>query len=185
MKLKKTQLFNIAIILLLALYFFTPIGFHAKVYLNRLISHNPVPVEERAQQFLEDYDFKLVNTKGNTVNLEDHKGEVLFINFWATWCPPCVAEMPDLQLLYDAYGEKVTFLFIARDKKERVSNFILKKNYSLPVYFESGFTPKTLYSAALPTTFIIDKKGNIVMAETGSADWNAESVHILLDDLLK
>lgn len=185
MKLKKTQLVNIAIILLLAVYFFTPIGFHAKVYLNRLISHNPVPVEERAQQFLEDYDFKLVNSIGNTVNLEDYKGEVLFINFWATWCPPCVAEMPDLQLLYDGYGEKVTFLFIARDKKEKVSNFIMKKNYNLPVYFESGFTPKTLYSTALPTTFIIDKKGNIVVAETGSADWNAESVRILLDGLLK
>ena len=60
-----------------------------------------------------------------------------------------------------------------------------KKNYNLPVYFESGFTPKTLYSPALPTTFIIDKKGNIVIAETGSADWNSESVHILLDGLLK
>ncbi|MGB5204248.1 TlpA family protein disulfide reductase [Eudoraea sp.] len=185
MKLKRTQLINIAIILLLALYFFTPIGFHAKVYLNRLISHNPVPVEERAQQFLEDYDFKLVNSKGNVVNLLDYKGEVIFINFWATWCPPCVAEMPGLQLLYNAYREKVTFLFIARDKKEKVSNFITKKNYNLPVYFESGFTPKTLYSAALPTTFIIDKKGNIVVAETGSADWNSESVHILLDGLLK
>jgi thiol-disulfide isomerase/thioredoxin len=184
-KLKRTQLINIAIILLLALYFFTPIGFHAKVYLNRLISHNPVPVEERAQQFLEDYDFKLVNSEGNVVNLKDYKGDVIFINFWATWCPPCVAEMPGLQLLYNAYGEKVTFLFIARDKKEKVSNFITKKNYNLPVYFESGFTPKTLYSAALPTTFIIDKKGNIVVAETGSADWNSESVHILLDGLLK
>lgn len=185
MKLKRTQIVNIAIILLLALYFFTPIGFHAKVYLNRLISHNPVPVEERAQQFLEDYDFELVNSKGNAVNLSEYKGDVIFINFWATWCPPCVAEMPDLQMLYDAYGEKVTFLFIARDKKEKVSNFIIKKNYNLPVYFESGFTPKTLYSAALPTTFIIDKKGNIVVAETGSADWNAESVRILLDGLLR
>ncbi len=185
MKLKRTQLINIAIILLLAIYFFTPIGFHAKVYLNRLVSHNPVPVEERAQQFLEDYDFKLVDTKGNTVNLSDYKGDVIFINFWATWCPPCVAEMPDLQLLHDSYGEKVTFLFIARDKKEKVSKFIMKKNYNFPVYFESGFTPKTLYSAALPTTFIIDKKGNIVVAETGSANWNDESVRILLDGLLK
>ena len=185
MKIKRTQLINIAIILLLALYFFTPIGFHAKVYLNRLISHNPVPVAERTRQVLEDYDFKLVDAKGNKVNLLDYKGEVIFINFWASWCPPCVAEMPDLQLLYDVYGEKVTFLFIARDKEERVSNFIMKKNYNMPVYFESGFTPKSLYSAALPTTFIIDKEGNIVVAETGSADWNAESVHNLLDGLLK
>ncbi|MBT8182240.1 MAG: TlpA family protein disulfide reductase [Eudoraea sp.] len=185
MKLKRTQLINIAIILLLALYFFTPIGFHAKVYLNRLISHNPVPVAERTQKVLEDYDFKLVDTKGNRVNLIDYKGQVVFINFWATWCPPCVAEMPDLQLLYNAYGEKVAFLFIARDKEERVSNFLVKKNYDLPVYFESGFTPKPLYSAALPTTFIIDKEGNIVVAETGSADWNAESVRNLLDGLLK
>ena len=185
MKLKKTQLINIAIILLLALYFFTPIGFHAKVYLNRLISHNPEAVAKRTQKVLEDYDFKLVNSEGKSVNLQDYKGDVIFINFWATWCPPCVAEMPDLQLLYDAYGERVAFLFIARDKKKKVSNFLIKKNYNLPVYFESGFTPKTLYTAALPTTFIIDKEGSIVVAESGSADWNAESVHDLLDDLLK
>ena len=185
MKLKRTQLINIGIILLLALYFFTPLGFHAKVYLNRLISHNPVAVPERTQQILEDYDFKLVNSEGKAVNLADYKGEVIFINFWATWCPPCVAEMPDLQLLFNAYGEKVTFLFIARDKKEKVSDFLRKKNYNLPVYFESGFTPKTLYTAALPTTFIIDKKGSIILAETGSADWNAVSVHELLDGLLK
>ncbi|UCD60773.1 MAG: TlpA family protein disulfide reductase [Flavobacteriaceae bacterium] len=185
MKLKKTQLINIAIILLLALYFFTPIGFHAKVYLNRLISHNPEAVAERTQKVLEDYDFKLINSEGKLVNLQDYKGDVIFINFWATWCPPCVAEMPDLQLLYDAYGERVTFLFIARDKEKEVSNFLIKKNYNLPVYFESGFTPKTLYTAALPTTFIIDKEGSIVVAESGSADWNAESVHELLDGLLK
>jgi thiol-disulfide isomerase/thioredoxin len=183
-RLKKTQLINIAIILLLALYFFTPIGFHAKVYLNRLISRNPVPVEERTQEVLEDYDFKLVDTKRNRVNLMDYKGEVVFINFWATWCPPCVAEMPDLQLLYNAYGEKVTFLFIARDKEERVTNFLVKKNYDLPVYFESGFTPKSLYSGALPTTFIIGKEGNIVVAETGSADWNGVATRTILDSLL-
>jgi thiol-disulfide isomerase/thioredoxin len=183
-RLKKTQLINIAIILMFALYFFTQIGFHAKVYLNRLISRNPVPVEERTQEVLEDYDFKLVDTKRNRVNLMDYKGEVVFINFWATWCPPCVAEMPDLQLLYNAYGEKVTFLFIARDKEERVSNFLVKKNYDLPVYFESGFTPKSLYSGALPTTFIIGKEGNIVVAETGSADWNGVATRTILDSLL-
>lgn len=185
MKLKKTQLVNITIILLLALYFFTPIGFHAKVYLNRLISHNPVPVEDRAQLSLENYDFKLLDTEGNTLNMKDYRGEVIFINFWATWCPPCVAEMPDLQNLHNAFGDRVNFFFIARDKKDRVSNFMTKKNYDLPVYFEAGFTPKTLYSAALPTTFIIDTKGNIVIAETGAADWNDESIHQLLEKLLK
>ena len=142
-------------------------------------------VPERTQQILEDFDFELVNSEGKAVNLADYKGKVIFINFWATWCPPCVAEMPDLQLLFNAYGEKVTFLFIARDKEEKVSNFLRKKNYNLPVYFESGFTPKALYTAALPTTFIIDKKGSIILAESGSADWNAESVHELLDGLLK
>jgi thiol-disulfide isomerase/thioredoxin len=183
-KLKKTHLINIAIILALGLYLFTPIGFHAKVYLNKLIAHNPVPVAEREQLFLEDYDYKLLDIKGEKANLEDSKGEVVFINFWATWCPPCVAEMPDLQLLHDSYRDRVSFFFIARDKKDKVTNFMVKKNYNLPVYFESGFTPKTLYSGAYPTTFIIDKKGNIVVAETGSADWNDKSVHTLLDSLL-
>ena len=134
---------------------------------------------------MEDYNFKLEDSSGNNVNLNEYKGEVIFINFWASWCPPCVAEMPDLQLLYDAYGDKVNFFFIARDKKDKVSKFLNKRKYNLPVYFESGFTPTALYSGALPTTFIIDRNGNIVVAQSGSANWNDKSIHTLLDGLLK
>lgn len=142
-------------------------------------------VSDKAMVGLSAPDFSLQDRQGNTWTLSELKGQVVFVNFWATWCPPCVAEMPDLQHLHNAFGDKVQFFFIARDKKDRVSKFMTKNNYDLPVYFEAGFTPKTLYSPALPTTFIVDAKGNIVIAETGSADWNDESIHQLLENLLK
>lgn len=169
---------------MMALYFFTPLGFRAKVFINRLVSHNSIPVDKRTDLVLEDYDFDLEDINGNVVNLDDYKGEVLFINFWASWCPPCVAEMPDLQLLNDAYGDKVNFFFIARDKKDKVSKFLNKTNYVLPVYFEASFTPKAIYSGTLPTTFIIGKNGNIVTAQTGSANWNGIATRTILDNLL-
>jgi len=185
MRLTKARIINILIILCLALYLFTPLGFHISVYMNRLFSFNPTPVEEREQQVLVDYNWKLRDLEDNTFNLEKHKGKVVFINFWATWCPPCVAEMPDLQKLYGDYGDRVSFMFVARDQKGKVSKFLNKKGYnSLPVYYESGFTPKILFNTGLPTTYIIDKKGSIVVAKTGSAAWNSDETRALLDALL-
>jgi len=184
MKLKKAQLVNILIVLAVILYLFTPLGFHIKVYVNRLFSFNPTPVEERKQRVLASYDWKLLDIEGNTVNLKKQKGKVVLLNFWATWCPSCVAEMPDFQKLYTDYGDSIAFLFIARDEKKKVIKFMDRKKYDFPVYFESGFTPKILYSKSIPTTYIIDKKGKIIMAKTGVADWNSDETRALLDKLI-
>jgi hypothetical protein len=93
--------------------------------------------------------------------------------------------MPDLQKLYTAYNDKVAFLFIARDKQNRVAAFITKKGYDIPVYFESGLTPKLFYHTSIPATYIISKNGVIEMAKTGSHNWNSNSIRELLDTLLK
>ena len=105
-------------------------------------------------------------------------------NLWATWCPPCVAEMPEFQELYSDYKNKVSFLFIAQDDKIKVDEFFLKKGYDLPVFYENSAAPKEFYSKSIPKTFVLNKKGQIVISETGVANWNNVSMRNLLDQLI-
>ncbi len=164
--------------------FFKPIKFYTIKYGNRFLSANTTPVEKREKETVETYDWSLIQHGGENTTFGEFKGEVVLVNFWATWCPPCIEEMPSLNDLYQAYGDKVTFLFIARDKENRVSRFLTKKGYDLPVYYENGITPKLLYNPSIPTTYIVSKTGVIEMAKNGVYDWNSQEVRELLDNLL-
>ena len=108
----------------------------------------------------------------------------MFINFWATWCPPCIAEMPDLQELYNDYGEKITFLFVTNEDRETVSSFFTKKEYNLPAYQAIQKAPEQLYSRSIPATYLINKQGEIVINKTGAASWNSKKVRSQIDQLL-
>ena len=182
---KRGRLVNILLILFLAVVLFTPVGFHIKVWVNRIISFNPTPVEERKRQVLTSYNWNLIDARGNASNLDRSRGKVVFINLWASWCPPCVAEMPDLQELYQDYHKEVVFLFVARDEEAKVKAFMQKHQYNLPVFYENGSMPRQLESRSLPTTYIIDKNGSIVVAKTGTASWNSSATRSILDDLIR
>lgn len=174
----------LAVSIVLAIVFYSPIKFYAIKYTNRFLSANTTPIENRENERVAEFDWSLKEHGGESLNFEEFKGEVIVINFWATWCPPCIKEMPSLQALYDSYGDKVTFLFIARDKENNVTRFMAKKGYDLPVYFEDGITPKLFYNPGIPTTFILSKDGKIAMAKYGEYDWNRDEVRQLLDGLL-
>lgn len=173
-----------ALIIILA-YLFGPLDFYINSYSNRYLSENPLPPEAREGDVFTEYDWELTTFDGRLYPISEAEGKVMLINFWATWCPPCVAEMPDLQELYRDYGSEVEFLFVARDRESRVKRFIEKKGYEIPVYYEKGLTPKILYNLALPTTFIIDSKGQLIEAYAGERDWNSPEVQALLDRLLE
>lgn len=170
--------------LLIGAVFFKPLKFYTIKYANRFLSANTTPVERRENETLRTYDWSLKEHQGENTTLGEFKGEVVLVNFWATWCPPCLEELPSLNDLYKAYGEKVTFLFIARDKEINVSRFLAKKGYDLPVYYENGITPKLFYNPSIPTTYIVGKTGVIEMAKSGVYDWNSQEVKELLDNLL-
>ena len=184
MKLNKKQWTNIAFIIGLILILFTPLGFHARVLVGRLLSTSAAVLKTELQMPVENYDWQLVDAKGNKFNFENTKGKVVLVNFWATWCPPCVAEMPSLQSLYNDYNDKVVFMFVAQDKVEKVSAFIAKKEYSLPVYYSKTEAPSILTSKTIPTTYVINKEGKIIIAKTGVADWNSNKTRKILDQLL-
>ncbi|HWT76891.1 MAG TPA: cytochrome c biogenesis protein CcdA [Mobilitalea sp.] len=122
------------------------------------------------------FDFTLTDQYGNVHTLSDYKGKVVFLNFWATWCPPCKGEIPDIEALYNEYGKNegdVIFLGVANPKsdeypnnsdvsKEEVTKFLKDNNYTFPVVFdETGDVLSSYYISAFPTTFMIDKDGNI------------------------
>ena len=182
---KKGRIVNLLLLIAIALILFTPVGFHIKVFVNRVLSFNPTTVTASEQQVLESYDWVLQDRNGRSFNLEQFKGKVILINFWASWCPPCVAEMPAFDHLYDDYSKEVVFLFVARDRRAKVDAFLDKHGYELPVYYESGVTPGQLNNNALPTTYILDKRGAIVVVKTGSAAWNSTTTRKILDELIQ
>ncbi|RFN60206.1 TlpA family protein disulfide reductase [Marixanthomonas ophiurae] len=175
---------NILFLAVLALLIIPQTRTPIQVFVQRLISFSPseTDVEERKQ--LTDYNWNLTSLENNGVDFSESKGRVILINFWATWCPPCIAEMPSLQNLYDEYGERVDFYLVTSEEPEIVQRFMDKKGYTFPIYIQHTKAPKVLFSQSLPTTYLISKKGEIVIKETGAADWDSEKTKGIIDGLL-
>ena len=124
-------------------------------------------------------DFALPDLEGKTVSLSDFRGEVVLLNFWATWCPPCVDEMPSLQKLQEAFGEKgLNVLAVSVDESvEDVERFRDEFQLDLPILLDSG--AKVAHSFAtfkFPETYIVGRDGKLVAKVIGPKDWIAPLV---------
>ena len=121
---------------------------------------------------------------GRTIDISKQKGKVLFINFWATWCPPCIQEMPSINTLKKQLNEKdILFLMVdVDDNYKKSSKFMEKNKYDLPVYTAVSSVPQEFLSGSIPTTVIIDKEGKVVGRHEGGADYmNPEIVKFFKD----
>jgi len=131
-----------------------------------------------------DFNLNLVDSDGQISSLQDLKGKVIFLNFWATWCAPCIAEMPSINKLHKEMGDEIVFVLLSFDDDfEKAKAFIKRKDYNLPIYTLGSGLPATFNSSALPTTYIIDKKGNIVLTHKTMADYNTKEFKKFLDNL--
>ena len=186
MKLKKRQISDVIWIVLAFLLLFTPLGFYARVKVMRLFSFSPEIEKKESYTKLQNYNWNIISIDGRQENLSKSSDSIIVLNFWATWCPPCVAEMPSFIKLHKDYKDKVKFVFLASDEKEKVSAYLEKNAYNIPVFFDPNraVRPRILDASSLPTTYVIDKSGNILIKEIGFADWNSEKVRTLLDSLL-
>jgi len=155
-----------------------------RVYFLRIFSFSPgvESVEQRKQ--LIDYNWELRGLNTPDYSFEQARGRVVLVNFWATWCMPCVAEMPGLQALYEDYGDKVDFVLLTTDDKAKTLAFLQEHHFSFPVYHAVGGIPQEFHTQTIPRSFLLDKKGYIVI-DTGRADWDTAKVRKLLDDLLE
>lgn len=131
-----------------------------------------------------DYQWQLKDVHGNVVDLSHFDDKPIFINFWATWCPPCIAEMPSIESLAQEYGQKVHFLLVSYEKQAITKPFLFEKGLKLETYRMLSKEPSVLSSSSIPVTFIIDKDGHVLVKEMGSSDWNSRSVKELLDRLI-
>ncbi|EFK58158.1 TlpA family protein disulfide reductase [Sphingobacterium spiritivorum] len=128
-----------------------------------------------------------VDASGKTIQTHDLKGKVVFVNFWATWCPPCKAEMPSIQKLYDKFknNDKVAFLIVEiENDTEKALQFMQDEKLTMPVHFPAEEIPQTWLGGSIPTTLILDKAGAIVTRHEGMADYSRKEVVDFIEELI-
>lgn len=127
------------------------------------------------------------NPQGEVIELADHRGKVVFLNFWATWCPPCIAEMPSIQKLYDRFSdnEDVVFLLVDVDNhRTKSENFMQKRRFTLPVYTPAGPVPDSYMDGAIPTSLVLNKNGQVVFKHEGMGDYSNKEFHAFITQLI-
>jgi len=141
------------------------------------------------QQRLPAPNFTLSELAGQTLHLSDYRGKVVLLNFWASFCAPCLEEMPALEALWQDYREQ-GFVVIAvaadRGSVDPVRNFVETGNYSFPIPLDpDGDVRKQYEVMALPTTYLIGRDGRFAGRVLGAREWNSTQGRLLVQGLLQ
>ncbi|BEV03751.1 TlpA family protein disulfide reductase [Chryseobacterium gambrini] len=146
-------------------------------------------IEEKTEESsLVPPNFSVRNENGEITETSQLRGKVVFINFWASWCPPCRAEFPSVQKLYDRYRSNEDMVFLTVNLDDEIilgKKYLQKEKFSIPFLVPDSSIPKELYSGSLPTTVILDKTGKIRMHHSGMADYSKASFYQEIETLLK
>lgn len=115
----------------------------------------------------------IMNEQGSQIDLTSLKGKRVFVNLWATWCPPCVAEMPSIQALYNkTNSEKTAFVLISFDKNfETAKDWMKQKQFNMPIYDGNTELPELFQVEGIPTTFIFNENGEVIFSTVGSENY--------------
>ena len=162
------------------------------MYLNEVIEAPKLEAPSAEDMKVTTIDFEsnmlqFSDLENNIFTIQNFKGKNLFINYWATWCNPCLAEMPYMAELYEKYKdeEDIIFLYLSREKLETIKNYIPKDEslQQLPIY--KIITDDEFFATSgIPTTFIVNSDGEVIVKDLGSAFWNDESVFKFIDNLI-
>ncbi len=131
-------------------------------------------------------DFYFTDKSGAVQSLHDFKGDVIFMNIWATWCPPCIAEMPSINSLHKNFkdDENVSFILVSVDEDfAKAKKFMKSREYDLPIYHYRSKTAGTYQSSAIPTTYIISPDSEIVLQKEGFAKYDTDEFKTFLRKL--
>ena len=162
------------------------------MYLNEVIEAPKLepPSAQDMKVTTIDFDSNVLqfsDLENNIFTIQDFKGKNLFINYWATWCNPCLAVMAYMAELYENFKdeEDIIFLYLSREKLETIKNYIPKDEslQQLPIY--KIITDDEFFATSgIPTTFIINSDGVVIVKDLGSAFWNDDSVFKFIDNLI-
>ncbi len=183
-KTKSDIIFWSILLLFMGYLFLTPSGSNTRAWLSSLTLTSPGNVVAENQAVLKT-DWQLNSTNDEEVWLSQFQ-KPIFINIWATWCPPCRAELPSIFKLEEKYKGEVDFLLISPDESlEKLKQFGVDKDYKTVFYNANGVTPKELVTGSYPTTYIISQDKKIILKSVGAHNWNSQEVHKILDQLIK
>jgi peroxiredoxin len=172
---------------------------------GRIVSRDSFPLRQKAPAITEDDFFKKLNIEkfswgvsapdftlkglhGNTVNLQGLRGKVVFLNFWATWCPPCRLEMPTMEELHKEFSSQglVILAINFQEAPKEIKEFFKEHNLTFTTLLDREGKVFDLYKAwSLPTTYFVNKDGEIVGRVIGYRDWHGEQAKAFFRQLLE
>ncbi|MDR0475945.1 MAG: TlpA family protein disulfide reductase [Treponema sp.] len=126
-------------------------------------------------------------TSAKNISLKDFEGKVVFLNFWATWCPPCRAEMPSMEAMYARFkGRGLEILAVnCRESNQAVLSFMKNNKLSFPALLDGSGRVSGIYAVqAIPASYIIDRSGKIIARVVGSLNWDSPQIRTAFDQLL-
>lgn len=158
-------------------------------FISALLLLVSFPLKAKGEPVMNDpitYNLTLKNQHGEITKMSDLKGKVVFINFWATWCPPCIAEMPNINKLYQQYqdDDQVVFLMISLDKKfDTAIKFWEQKKYDFDIQEPQNAIPKVFNTKGIPNSYVLGKDGEIEFRKMGMGNYNTQKFKDFLEEL--
>ncbi len=144
-----------------------------------------IPEDKQASLAESDYNWVLQNEEGEPVKLSEMGEKPLFLNFWATWCPPCIAELPEIQRAWEKHGESIKFLLVTNQEPSVVETFMKKHGYTVPVHYAASAPPRVFDHSSIPTTYVISPDGKIVVMKKGAVNWDSKGTDRIFEHLLR
>lgn len=185
------NIFSVLLLVLAVVYFFSPkLKSWTIMGLMMMGFFKPdIPQHQPGEKLQQAPAMRVQSIDGKVIDLQQQKGKVVFINFWATWCPPCLAELPSINSFYQKEKNNPDIVFITVDIDNNLpksTQFMSKKGYALPVYGMSPGSPgEKLYDDGIPATYVVDKKGNIVFSHLNRANYDNDQFGQFIAGLCK
>lgn len=153
----------------------------------RIVSFPPSELDAQEQYTLNPQvaSWPIQTLNGASIPFSNLEGKPIVVNFWATWCPPCRAELPGLQELYNEYKGRVNFAFLSDEPAATIKKFSIEHQYQNLPFYRYQSVPEDFATRSIPATFIISPKGKVVLEKKGAARWDSGKVKFILDKLLK
>ena len=181
---KRKTIFNLLIILVILSFFVTPLGYESKIFLQRIFA-NSVDILPKNEQYTIDYNWILKDKNNQQFSFEKSKGKPVFVYFWASWNEKSIADLSDIQSLYDQYNDKVDFYLITNELPQPVEELMQKRGYNFKVTYLIMSEKSPFDAKNIPSGYIIDKEGKVVAQQEGVTDWDSKKVRELLNKIIQ